>query len=142
MKILGLDIGDQWVGIAISDALGMFARPYTTITAAELETHLEPIITKEHISTVIIGYPKTMRGTISEQTKKIEDIKAHLEQKTPSIQWILWDERLSSKRADTLRHAKTKEEKIKSHAIAAAFILTSHLEYLAMQKMMNSNEEI
>lgn len=142
MKILGLDIGDQWIGIAISDALGMFARPYKTVTAPEMDATLDDVLKKENITTVVIGYPKTMRGTVSEQTKKIEQTKEDLALRLPNITWILWDERLSSKRADTLKHARTKEEKIKSHAIAASFILSSYLEYLAMQKMMNPEENI
>lgn len=142
MKILGLDIGDQWIGIAISDALGMFARPYKTVTAAEMITALDDILKQENITTVVIGYPKTMRGTVSEQTKKIEQTKEDLALRLPNISWVLWDERLSSKRADTLKHARTKEEKIKSHAIAASFILSSYLEYLAMQRTMQGDEGI
>lgn len=129
MKILGLDLGDVWVGIAISDALGMFARPYQTTTPKELEEFLTKLFAQEPISKVVIGYPKTMRGTVSEQTKKVEDEKEKLALKFPAITFILWDERLSSKRANTLKQAKTKEEKIKSHSVAAAFILSSYLEF-------------
>lgn len=136
MKILGLDVGDQWVGIAISDALGMFARPYKTVTAAQMIESLQDIIAAENLTTVVIGYPKTMRGTVSEQTKKIEDLKEQLTGLMPHVTWVLWDERLSSKRADALKRAKTKEEKIQSHAIAASFILSSYLEYLAMQRTL------
>jgi len=43
---------------------------------------------------------------------------------------ILWDERLSSKRAASgTKKIMTKEEKVVSHSIAAAFILDSYLEY-------------
>ena len=41
MKILCLDLGDQWTGMAISDALGMFARPYQTVESAKLDKELE-----------------------------------------------------------------------------------------------------
>jgi len=36
---------------------------------------------------------------------------------------------LSSKRADALKKAQKKEQKIQSHSIAAAFILESYLQY-------------
>jgi len=36
------------------------------------------------------------------------------------------DERLTSKQADQIKQAKTKEDKIKSHSIAAALILRSY----------------
>jgi putative Holliday junction resolvase len=128
MKCLGLDIGDAWTGIALSDALGMFARPYQTIAAADLTAFLTSFFVQEQIRAVIIGHPKTMRGTASAQTEKVEKTKAMLEQQFPDVQWILWDERLSSKRASQLKPARSKEEKLQQHAVAAAFILSSYLE--------------
>lgn len=130
MKFLALDLGDQWVGSALSDALGLLAKPYKTIKAHELETFLTTIFTQESIATIVLGYPKTMKGTESEQTKKTVAIKEHLEKKFPTKQFILWDERLTSKRAGSLKKTASKEEKIKSHSIAAAFILESYLSHL------------
>jgi RNase H-fold protein (predicted Holliday junction resolvase) len=52
-----------------------------------------------------------------------------------TITWMLWDERLSSKRASELnRSARTPEEKKKSHSVAAAFILQSYLDHLAFKR--------
>lgn len=129
MKIVALDIGDVWTGSAISDALGMLARPYQTTESKHLETFLTTLFAQEEISTVVIGNPTTMRGTMSEQTNKVVATKEALEKLFPTVTWVLWDERLSSKRADNLKHAKNKEEKRQSHSIAAAFILTSYLDY-------------
>lgn len=134
MKCVGLDIGDVWTGIAISDALALFARPYTTITTTELLPSLLSLFSKEQISTIVVGYPKTMRGTLSEQTKSIEKIFEQLKTTFQTHTWILWDERLSSKRANNLKNARTKDEKIASHAIAAAFILGSYLDHQAFQR--------
>jgi len=72
-----------------------------------------------------------MRGTESEQTRKVRAVFEKLEQKFPTTSWKMWDERLSSKRAANLKKATTKEDKIKSHAIAAAFILSSYLSFAA-----------
>lgn len=131
MKILALDIGDVWIGTALSDALGMFAKPYQTTESKKLKPFLNDIFAKESIQKIIIGHPRTMKGTSSTQTKKVEETKVILEQEFPNKTFILWDERLSSKRADLLKKATNKEEKIKSHSIAAAFILESYLQYLA-----------
>jgi len=132
-KILALDLGDQWVGIAISDAIRFFARPLETAKLPELEQHLAKLLEKEKIEEVIIGNPLTMKGLKSIQTQKVQDYKEELEGKFTHIKFILWDERLSSKRAESVRHSKTKDEKIKSHSIAAAFILDSYLSYLKFQ---------
>jgi putative Holliday junction resolvase len=129
MKIVGLAIGDVWVGVAITDALGMFARPYKTFHVKEFDEGLKALFLQEKISIIVIGYPKTMRGTVSDQTKKVEQEKERLAHLYPEYTWILWDERLSSKRANTLKQAKTQEQKKQSHAIAAAFILSSYIEF-------------
>lgn len=129
MKIAALDIGDAWTGIALSDPLHILARPYHTIAAKDLYKYIPLLLNKEPIETIVIGYPKTMRGTQSDQTKKIIQIKEKLAIDFPAVSWVLWDERLSSKRASSVQKARTKEEKLKSHAIAAAFILESYLTY-------------
>lgn len=134
MKYAAFDIGDVWTGVALSDPMGIIAKPYQTIQTKHLFSTLPALFEKEKIESVIIGYPKTMRGTESEQTKKIIEYKERLEKEFTHMQWILWDERLSSKRAASLKQARTKEEKQQSHAIAAAFILESYLNYCFLQK--------
>lgn len=139
MKILALDIGDAWTGVAISDPLGIVARPYKTLSSNNLKGSLEDIFTKEKIATIVVGYPKTMRGTESEQTKKTIKIVEDLKKDFTAVEWVLWDERLSSKRADSLTSGKkTQQEKLASHARAAAYILSSYLEY--RQHQVNAQE--
>ena len=136
MRILALDIGDRWVGSTISDPLGMFAHPYKTIKATELEQFLEQTIEQKKLGAIVVGHPKTLRGTKSEQTIKIEKQKEELEKRFPTISWHLWDERLTSKMATRIKKEKTKEDKLKGHSIAAALILESYLTYLQNRKNM------
>ncbi|MBD3272785.1 Holliday junction resolvase RuvX [Candidatus Dependentiae bacterium] len=138
MKILALDLGDKWVGSAISDALGITCRPYQTVELNQLKNFLLKMIKKENISTIVIGKPTTFSGKESEQTKKIINMAEKLKNEInleveDKIKWILWDERLSSKRAEALkqRKVKNKEDKIKSHSVAAAFILQTYLDNLS-----------
>lgn len=134
MKILALDIGDRWTGVAISDPLGIITRPYDTFKTTELLPSLEKTIAKERISIIVVGLPTTMRGTESEQTKKIIALHDELRKQFPTVEWKLWDERLTSKQAAHLKPAKTKEDKLKSHAIAAAVILSTFLEFQRLQE--------
>lgn len=129
MKIFALDLGEQWIGTAISDAIGLLAKPYKTIKKDELNTFLEGLFSQESIDTIVIGYPITMRATESKQTEIVVKAKQELEKRFPEKKWVLWDERLSSKRAQSLKKAVTKEDKIKAHSLAAAFILESYLTY-------------
>jgi putative Holliday junction resolvase len=136
-KILALDLGDVWVGIAIADQIGISCRPLITVQLTALFITLFSVIKDHAIATIIVGLPKTCSGTASEQTKKIiiqvKKIKKELDEKGFStVQWKLWDERLSSKWAQQLQKKKpSPEEKKKEHARAAAFILQSYLDSLA-----------
>lgn len=135
MKILALDIGDVWTGSAISDPMGIIAKPFKTVKSIQLIDFLKNTFQSEKIKDVVVGYPKTMKGTESEQTKKTTGLVEQLKNIFPEIQFILWDERLSSKRADVLkRGAKSPAEKEASHSRAAAFILSSYLEYKHIHK--------
>ncbi|MFH1644587.1 MAG: Holliday junction resolvase RuvX [bacterium] len=143
MKILSLDLGDKWVGSAISDELCLTCRPFQTVELKNTADFLKKTIQEQNIQKIIIGYPKTSKGTKSEQTLKIEKQKNELEEKFKkmefdNLEWILWDERLSSKRAENIntKKIKTSEDKKKSHSIAAAFILQSYIDYLAFSKSL------
>lgn len=135
-KILALDLGEQWIGSAISDTSLLIARPFKTVMRNDLENFIRTVTQQEDVKKIIIGYPKTMRGTVSQQTQKVIDIHQELSKIFPEIQFILWDERLSSKRADSLSKNRTKEDKIHAHSVAAAFILDSYLGFLAHQKSL------
>lgn len=133
-KILALDIGDVWTGTALSDESGILARPYQTVKTVQLEDFLTNILAKETIKTIVVGYPWTMRGTISEQTRKVQQAKEQLEQKFNMVSWVLWDERLTSKRAQMLKKKAAEETKYDEHSLAAAFILDSYLEYCRIHR--------
>jgi putative Holliday junction resolvase len=138
MIIVALDLGDKWVGTAISDAVGITARPYQTVQANQLHTFLTTLIPAQQVNTIVVGNPKTMRGTESEQTKKIHATFEHLKNNFPTITWVLWDERMSSKQASKIHKTKTKEDKQHSHSVAAAIILSSYLDYRHFQSTLNN----
>lgn len=142
MKILALDLGDKWVGTAIAHPLGITCKPYITIELKELKQFLAKVIPLEGVGTVVVGYPKTVSsGGESDQTRRVVALKEELEhyfevvEKKP-VTWVLWDERLSSKRASVVQqHRHDPESKKKSHSVAAAFILQSYLDHLAFKKL-------
>lgn len=134
MRILALDIGDKWTGIAISDPLGITARPLKTVASADLIASLAVIIIEQKVTSIVVGYPETLRGTESAQTKKVLAIYALIQEKFPAVECLLCDERYTSQEAADLKKATTKEARLQQHAVAAAFILRSHLDYLYSQK--------
>ena len=136
MKIVALDLGDQWVGVAMTDMSRILARPHTTVTLKELEPFLTTLLEDEPISIIVVGYPQTLKGTESEQTKKIVVQKEALEKKFNSVEWVFWDERLSSKQAQTVGK---KGDKHHIHAKAAAVILDGYLTHLRFKEEMNNS---
>jgi len=140
MKILALDLGDKLVGSAISDPLGITCKPLKTVELDYLKPFLKDTLSTQPISIVVVGYPKTFSGTESDQTKKIVKLKEELELEFSNvnftdIKWILWDERLSSKRALEIQSGKyDPESKRQNHSLAAAFILQNYLDHLAFNK--------
>jgi putative Holliday junction resolvase len=135
MKTVALDVGDVWTGSAISDELGITARPYKTVKSTDLISFLHNLIEAESIDTIVVGYPKTMGGAESEQTKKVVSKKDELKSIFPQVTWVLWDERLSSKQASNLKKSKNKDDKIASHSVAAAIILTNYLMYASIKRV-------
>ena len=113
--------------MALSDPQQIIASPYTTVKTNTLNRALQELLAQEQIDTIVVGCPYTLRGTESEQTKKVKNHVDKLKQTFPSITWTLWDERLSSKRAQALKRGTSPEEKLRLHARAAAFILDSYL---------------
>ena len=133
---MALDLGDRWIGTALSDSSCLIARPYKTVERKELISFLQTIFKEEQVFEIVIGNPKTLRGNNSEQTEKILQDKIALEEQFPTIQWTLWDERLTSKHAQNMRIAK---DKTMIHSIAAALILDSYLSYKIFQKGLQSD---
>jgi putative holliday junction resolvase len=127
-KILALDPGDSHIGTALSDELQIVAAPFKTIKPLELNQFLTDLLSSEPINTIVIGYPKTMRGTISPQTQKSIDLKNNLSAHFPNIKFVLWDERLTSKSASQIKKTRTKTDKLYQHSIAAAIILQAFLD--------------
>ena len=137
MRIIALDIGDAWTGVAISDFAGITARPLTTLSSVNLIDQLKVLINKEKVTEIIIGYPQTLRGTESDQTRKVNTIADEIKKAFPELSCIMLDERFTSQQASLLhkKKIKTKEEKNKEHAIAAAILLKSYLDHLYFLKM-------
>lgn len=136
MKLLALDLGDRWIGTALSDSSQLLARPHKTVEKSELVPFLTALFVQEQIAEVVVGNPKTLRGTDSQQTEKIALEKKRLEQLFPDKAWILWDERLTSKQAQNMRITKEKQE---VHSVAAALILDSYLTYKLFQKGLHDD---
>lgn len=129
-RSLGLDIGDRRIGVAISDPLGINARPLEVLDdmdPAALREYVKERI-KEGIKTVVMGLPLTSGGREGEQALKTREYARALES-IEGIDLRLWDERFSTKEAARrLREAGRDPRGRAVDAEAAAVILQSFLE--------------
>ena len=133
--VCGLDLGSKTCGVAISDGLGLFAHPVTTLYFKnEDETQLlEPLskLVKEHnIELFILGLPKMMNNDLGPRAQKSIDFKELLEAEL-KIDVILLDERLSTMSSlKTLSKLEVKNKKKKKviDQVAAVEILQRYLD--------------
>jgi len=133
MRYLGLDIGDRWIGVAVSDPSGTLASPLTIIGRIEETADLEAIgdiIEQNDIGRVIVGLPRSMNGSLGRQAEKVQEFTSQLRQHT-DVPVEFRDERLTTVSANRLireSSAKKSRAKIRDDAIAAALILQSFLD--------------
>lgn len=132
MRILGLDIGDKRIGVAINDPLGWNkAQPLKVIERLYFLGELPKIIDEYNIERIVAGIPKGDKGELTPQAKKnmkfVEEIK-----KKVSVPIILWDETLSTYEAESIlieADVSRKKRKKISDKLAAAIILQSYLNH-------------
>ena len=130
-KIIGLDVGSKTVGIAISDLMGWTAQGLDTLHINEEKNELGidqlvEIIENENVGTVVIGLPKNMNNSIGFRGEASLQYKEQLQQAMPTLEIIMWDERLSTKAAErSLLEADVSRQKRKKviDKMAAVFIL-------------------
>jgi putative Holliday junction resolvase len=135
MKVLGLDLGDKTLGIAISDDIGMLARGLETYRFEDKAyhnalLHTIELVKKYKVETVVLGYPKNMDNSIGTQAQVCIDFKEKLE-KTIDINVVLIDERLTSRMASNMmieQNLKRKKRKKDIDKMAAVIILQSYLD--------------
>lgn len=132
-RIMGLDIGDQRIGVAVSDALGWTAQSVRTIHRIGKKKDAEAIelIIKEfEIGMIVVGLPKNMNGTIGPQGEKTIQFAEYLHRRT-NLPVQYQDERLTTVSAEAvLIEGNVRRENRKKYVdtVAATFILQTFLD--------------
>jgi len=136
MRILGLDLGDRTIGVAISDPLGYTAQGITTIRRKYLKFDLEQlksIFDEYSVESVVLGLPKNMNGTLGESSEKAIEFSKILETEF-KVPVKLWDERLTTVAAHKAMIegdlSRSKRKKIVDK-IAAIYILQGYLDSIS-----------
>lgn len=132
-KVLGLDVGDVWIGVAISDPLMITAQPLTTIKRESNKIaydKIHDIIKENDVEKVVVGLPKNMNNTIGPQSEKVIKFAEKLKNKYKvDIEYV--DERMTTLMAEkVLIEGSVRRENRKKYIdkIAATYILQSYLD--------------
>ncbi|MFA5374585.1 MAG: Holliday junction resolvase RuvX [Dehalococcoidia bacterium] len=131
MAIIGLDVGDKHIGVAMS--IGTIAIPVAVIKRTEEEEDMERIaaLTSDYdTEMIVIGLPRSMDGSIGAQAELVIDFAKSLSDYI-DIPIDMCDERLTTVTADQLLResgAKRKQRKANIDAMAAAVILQAYLD--------------
>ncbi len=137
-RVIGLDIGDKTIGVAVSDPLFITAQGITTIIRIGSRKDCDKII--EYIkqyeaSVVVCGLPLMLDGSDSPQTEKVREFAKLLFNKIKSsglsTKLEFMDERFTTKIAENVMlqtGMKRKERKEFIDKQAAIIILQSYMD--------------
>lgn len=130
--LLGLDVGDVRIGVALSDELGVAAHPLCTLTRKNRKVDLIAIadlVSIHKVERVIIGLPISLDGSIGTQAEKVQKFAQRLEH-VIDIPIEFQDERFTTAEAEDILQAlnkDTQEQKELIDEVAAVIILTDYL---------------
>ncbi|RLA85409.1 MAG: Holliday junction resolvase RuvX [Deltaproteobacteria bacterium] len=132
MRIMGLDVGEKRIGVALSDQMGIIAQGLEVIERKGSETlkRLREIALRYDVQEVVIGLPLRADGSLGVQAQKVmafaEELKAVL-----GLPVRLWDERFSTQQAERILlqadQSRRKRRRVRDK-LAAAIILQGYLE--------------
>ncbi|TEU18008.1 MAG: Holliday junction resolvase RuvX [Anaerolineales bacterium] len=142
MRVMALDVGHKRIGVALSDPGQVLASTLQVIERKGQQRDLATVIqlVREHeVGKIIVGYPRSLNGTVGRQAKIVERYAAVLEKKlrdsSLDVPVILWDERFSTVVADRLMAEagrKSRERRKRIDAVAAAVILQDYLDAIGV----------
>lgn len=135
MRIGALDVGDRRIGVAMSDENGWTAQGVGVVQRKNLAADLDALraaFAPYGPTTVVVGLPKNMNGSIGPQAEKVLAFAREVESAL-AVPIVMWDERLSTVGAErALLEAdlsRAKRKKVIDKA-AAVFILQGYLDSL------------
>jgi putative holliday junction resolvase len=138
MRVVGIDLGERRIGLAISDASATLARPLRTLersrsdaaAVAALVAAINELDAEDGVGCIVIGLPARLDGSATAQTARVQKMAALLASRI-GMPIVMQDERLSSHEANerlAVQERDWRKRKAKLDAAAAAVILQDYLD--------------
>ena len=132
-RLLALDYGTKRVGIAVTDELQLIASGLCTIRTHDCMDFLIEYLSKESVSTIVMGMPKNLRNQNTDATPYVKGFAKQIRKQFPEMKVELIDERFTSKIAfqsmiDAGLKKKARQDKALIDEVSATLILQSYME--------------
>ena len=132
-RLLALDYGTKRVGIAVTDELQLIASGLCTVRTHDCMDFLIEYLSKESVSTIVMGIPKNLRNQNTDATPYVKCFAKQIRKQFPEMKVELIDERFTSKIAfqsmiDGGLKKKARQDKALVDEVSATLILQSYME--------------
>ncbi|MBF8267934.1 MAG: Holliday junction resolvase YqgF [Dehalococcoidia bacterium] len=133
VRVLGLDVGERRIGVALSDPTGTIASPLAALQRGSLEADLRAVVrlVGEHgAEAIVVGIPLSLSGRVGPQARLVRQFLQALSREL-TVPVHAQDERFSTVEAERLLRESGQEPSRNrglTDSASAAVILQSYLE--------------
>lgn len=138
-RLLGMDIGEKTIGLALSDRSRMIATPMETLRRTKFSKDIviiENFVSEHGIGGLVLGWPVNMDGSEGPRCQSTRQFAKNVSAKI-DLPIALWDERMSTMAVErTLLEADVSRKRRGElvDKMAASYILQGALDYLGREK--------
>lgn len=130
-RLLGIDLGEVRIGLALSDPGQVVASAIATERAGEdVVSQLADAVVRHGAVGVVVGYPRTMRGREGQAARRAREVAEGLREQA-DVPVVLWDERFTTVEAERVMLAQDISRRARRQAIdrvAATLLLQGVLD--------------
>ena len=137
LRLLGLDVGEKTIGLAISDSAHKVGSPLETIRRTKFTQdakRMAELVEEYEIGGLIIGLPINMDGSEGPRCQSVRQFAHNLE-KALGIPYVFWDERLSTAAVERMLVSEADMSRKRRAQVvdklAAAYILQGALDAMS-----------
>lgn len=112
MKIMAIDYGEKFIGIAVNEPVFMTVHGRDTLLRRDLSSDMAYILelaTKEDVDMILVGLPLSEDGTETKTSEKVRSFVKNLKKKMlyssksyKNVDIVFWNERFTTRDADLL----------------------------------------
>lgn len=132
-RLMGLDVGNRRIGVAVSDGLGLTAQPVLTLIRKKPREDLRSLarlVRKYGCQEIVVGNPLHLSGDQGRQAAKTQAFAQLLADET-KLPVHLWDERLTTMEAHRILYESGRprtEHRAVVDQVAAVIILQGFMD--------------